>query len=110
MAHRQLWRVGAVLVLRQATDHLLIENVAVRPALQGSGLGRLLLRFAEDSAVERGLSELHLYTNVHMTENLAYYSRRGYIETGRRTDEGFTRVFFSKHLGSEPGVPKPPKT
>jgi hypothetical protein len=37
-----------------------------------------------------------LYTNAAMTENLAYYPRRGYIETHRAAQDGFHRVFFRK--------------
>lgn len=33
-----------------------------------------------------------------MTENLAYYSRRGYAETHRAEQDGFRRVFFRKHI------------
>ena len=31
-----------------------------------------------------------------MIENLAYYPRRGYIETHRADQDGFHRVFFRK--------------
>jgi len=60
----------------------------------------MLLAFAETSAREAGISTLRLYTNAAMTENLAFYPRLGYTETGRRTDSGFGRVFFAKHLDS----------
>jgi hypothetical protein len=33
-----------------------------------------------------------------MTENLAYYPRRGYVETHRTVADGFSRVYFSKRL------------
>ncbi len=33
-----------------------------------------------------------------MTENLAYYPRRGYRETHRTMGDGFSRVFFTKNL------------
>ncbi len=33
-----------------------------------------------------------------MTENLAYYLRRGYTETHRSDQDGFHRVFFRKTL------------
>jgi diadenosine tetraphosphate (Ap4A) HIT family hydrolase/GNAT superfamily N-acetyltransferase len=83
-----------VLVLRE--DHLLLENVAVSPSAQGQGIGGRLLAFAEDHARQHGLSEVRLYTNAAMTENLAYYPRRGYVETHRAEQDGFRRVFFSK--------------
>jgi hypothetical protein len=39
---------------------------------------------------------VRLVTNELMTENLEYYPRRGYAETGRGTQDGYRRVFFSK--------------
>ena len=33
-----------------------------------------------------------------MTENLALYPALGYVETGRRVEDGFSRVYFSKRL------------
>ena len=90
--------IAGVLVVDLRTDHLLIDNVAVAPALQGGGVGTLLLGFAERLAVEHRLGEVRLYTNEKMTENLAYYPRRGYVESGRGIEHGFTRVYFRKRL------------
>jgi GNAT superfamily N-acetyltransferase len=78
--------------------YLLLENVAVLPPAQGSGVGTRLLAFAEQRAGELGLPEIRLYTNEAMTENLAYYPRRGYTETRRGEEDGFRRVYFSKRL------------
>ncbi len=61
-----------LLVLQPAGDHLLIENVAVRPATQGRGIGRQLMGLAEAQALARGLPEIRLYTNAAMTEDLNY--------------------------------------
>jgi ribosomal protein S18 acetylase RimI-like enzyme len=87
-------------VLVPMGDHLLVENVAVDPAAQGGGVGRALLDHAEDRARAEGLGELRLYTNEAMRENLSYYPRRGYVETGRRVEDGFRRVFFAKDLSA----------
>lgn len=57
---------------------LLIENIAVRPTLQGQGLGRRLLQRAEAIAIQGGRRRLRLYTNERFTENLALYRRVGY--------------------------------
>jgi ribosomal protein S18 acetylase RimI-like enzyme len=84
----------AVLILQP--DHLLLENIAVSPSAQGQGIGTRLLALAEDHARRHGMSEVRLYTNEAMTENLAYYLRRGYIETHRAEQDGFRRVFFRK--------------
>jgi N-acetylglutamate synthase-like GNAT family acetyltransferase len=90
--------IVGVLVLEFESDHVLLENVAVSPGAQGSGVGGLLIDTAEQQARERGLPEVRLYTNAGMTENLAYYPRRGYTETGRGEHEGFSRVFFAKRV------------
>ena len=79
-------------------DHLLLENIAVLPSAQRRGVGARLLALAEDEARARGLGEIRLYTNEAMTENLAYYPRHGYAETRRAEQDGFRRVFFTKHL------------
>jgi N-acetylglutamate synthase-like GNAT family acetyltransferase len=91
-------RVIGILVLVPEEDHLLVENVAVDPAAQGSGLGRRLMARAEGHARTLGLTELRLYTNEKMVENLAWYPRLGYTETERRVESGFARVFFVKTL------------
>jgi GNAT superfamily N-acetyltransferase len=90
--------VVGLLVLLPRPGHLLLENVAVLPSEQGRGTGSQLLAFAEEEARRRGLPEIRLYTNEAMTENLGYYARRGYTETHRARDEGFSRVFFRKAL------------
>jgi ribosomal protein S18 acetylase RimI-like enzyme len=101
----QVWVLGepviGVIVLMNEEDSLLVENIAVSPAAQGSGHGRRLMEFAEQQARSRGLSRLALYTNEIMTENLAIYSRLGYHETARRTEEGYRRVFMEKLVPRE---------
>jgi len=90
--------IAGVIVLIPGGDHLLVENVAVAPNAQGRGLGRELMAFAERRAAELGMAELRLYTNQLMTENLALYPALGYTETGRRVEDGFARVYFSKRI------------
>jgi len=86
------------LVLVHADDHVLLESVAVRPSWQGHGIGRRLLALAEERARVSGRNVVRLYTHVTMVENQRLYERAGYLETGRRADHGFTRVFYEKHL------------
>lgn len=90
--------VAGVIVLIPGSDHLLVENVAVSPRMQGRGLGRELMAFAERRAAELGMAELRLYTNQLMTENIALYPALGYTETGRRVEDGFARIYFSKRI------------
>jgi len=87
--------VGFAILIAE-TGYLLLENVAVLPAAQGGGVGGRLLALAEEQARGLGLAEVRLYTNEAMTENIAYYTRHGYTETGRQEQAGFRRVFFRK--------------
>jgi len=91
-------RVVGVLVIRPRGDALELENVAVEPACQGRGYGGALIAFAERHARELGLPEVTLYTNEAMIENLRLYPRLGFVETGRRVEDGYRRVFFRKAL------------
>jgi ribosomal protein S18 acetylase RimI-like enzyme len=90
--------VAGFMVLVPGQDHLLLDNVAVRPSQQGHGLGRRLLALAEERAREAGTGVVRLYTHVSMVENQRLYERLGYVETGRRADDGLARVFYEKHL------------
>lgn len=104
--------IAGFLVLVPRSDHLLLENVAVRPGFQGRGLGRRLLALAEERAGHHGLDMIRLYTHAVMVENQLLYERLGYVETGRRTDAGFDRVFYEKGLrpGSSPPGPTHPRS
>jgi GNAT superfamily N-acetyltransferase len=90
--------IAGIIVLLPRTSYLLLDNVAVSPARQGSGLGRLLLAFAEAEALRRGYHEIRLYTHQTMVENQRLYASMGYEETGRGTEAGYDRVFMRKRL------------
>jgi ribosomal protein S18 acetylase RimI-like enzyme len=75
----------------------------VSPA-QGSGIGTVLLDLAERRALEQGRDEVRLFTHQQMTRNIALYTARGYRETSREMDDGFHRVFFSRHLDGTAGA------
>jgi ribosomal protein S18 acetylase RimI-like enzyme len=92
--------IAAIIVLLPKPDHLLLDNIAVRPDRQGRGLGRRLVAFAEAEARRLGYAELRLYTHATMSENIALYTRLGFRETGRGREAGYDRVFMAKGLGS----------
>lgn len=89
--------VGTI-VLTPKPDHLLLDNLAVPAVARGLGIGVLLLDFAAEHGRALGVSEVRLYTNAAMTENLDFYPRRGFVETHRSSVDGFDRVFFTKQL------------
>ncbi|MEY2225689.1 GNAT family N-acetyltransferase [Streptomyces sp. BF23-19] len=69
--------------LEHRDDHAYFGMFAVRPGLQGAGLGKEILAEAERRARETwGAKEMRM-TVVHVREELiAYYVRRGYRRTG----------------------------
>ncbi|MDJ1371540.1 GNAT family N-acetyltransferase [Gulosibacter molinativorax] len=90
--------VAGFIVLQLRSDHVLLDIIAVAPDAQGRGLGAELMTYAETFARAQSASEIRLFTNEAMTENLVYYPRRGYVETHRAVEDGYSRVFFAKRL------------
>ena len=88
--------IAGILVLIPQDTYLLLDNVAVVPSCQGSGFGRWLVKRAESMATQLGYTEVRLYTNVLMTENIAFYGRLGFEETHRAEYGGYERVFMRK--------------
>jgi GNAT superfamily N-acetyltransferase len=99
--------VAAIIVLVSKADHLLLDNLAVRPDRQRRGLGRSLVAFAEAEALRLGLAALRIYTHEKMTENIALYRRLGFVETGRGREVGYDRVFMAKRLAPKPLLGSP---
>jgi len=91
--------IVGVIVLNVDEEGFLIDNVAVDPSHRGQGLGKALLEFAEAEARRAGFNSIYLYTHEKMTENLALYSRIGYVEYDRHSKGEFSLVCMRKHLG-----------
>lgn len=87
-----------LIVMWARPDHWYVDNVAVWPERQGSGVGSILLLRAEDEALAGGFDEIRLYTNEAMTANTTYYERRGYTETYRSTEAGYNRINYTRKL------------
>jgi ribosomal protein S18 acetylase RimI-like enzyme len=89
--------VGLVVLIPEQRT-MLLDNVAVSPRAQGRGFGVRLIAFAEARARAAGFGVIRLYTQDIMTENLALYSRLGFVETHRGEAIGLQRVYMSKTL------------
>ncbi|MFE1903127.1 GNAT family N-acetyltransferase [Streptomyces gardneri] len=92
---------GLVVVIPEA-DHLYLDEVAVHPDAQGTGLGRVLMEWVEARARQLGLPEVRLLTNAMMWENQKLYERYGYEVVERRADGPYDRIHYRKVLNSPP--------
>jgi len=91
-------QVAGALVLCIKDEGFLLDVIAVEPSHQGTGVGRLLLEFAEAEARRQGFASIYLYTHEKMTENQTLYKKIGYVEYDRRFEVGLARVYMRKQL------------
>lgn len=102
-------------VLEPRAGHGYFGMFAVRPGLQGSGVGSALLSAAEERATALGLDRIEMTVLSVRAELIAFYGRRGYTEVGETRpfpygDERFGRprrddlsfVVLAKGLASVP--------
>jgi ribosomal protein S18 acetylase RimI-like enzyme len=90
--------IVGLIVLGVGEEGFVVDNVAVDPSHQGSGIGRTLLDHAEVEARRAGFDSIYLYTHERMIENVAYYSRIGYVEYDRRAHGDAKLVYLRKQL------------
>jgi len=89
-----------LIVMWARPDHWYVDNVAVWPEHQGTGVGSVLMAHADEMARAAGFVEVRLYTNEAMTANTTYYEHRGYSETHRSEEAGYNRIYYSRDLTS----------
>ncbi len=85
-----------VVILQE--DAVLIDNIAVRPDMQGKGIGRRAIEGIEIAARIDGYKLLRLYAHEKMTANIALYERLGFSITKRVRERGLNRVYMEKAL------------
>ncbi|MEU5895179.1 GNAT family N-acetyltransferase [Streptomyces venezuelae] len=82
-------RDGALIAccqLEHRGDHAYFGMFAVSPALQGAGLGKVIIAEAERTARETwGVREMHMTVISARDDLIAWYERRGYRRTGKMT-------------------------
>ncbi|AIQ65291.1 GCN5 family acetyltransferase [Paenibacillus stellifer] len=62
--------------------HLVMHRLAVHPEIQGKGIARRLLAFAEDQAAREGYSSIRMDTYAKNDRALSLYLRLGYEVRG----------------------------
>jgi GNAT superfamily N-acetyltransferase len=76
-------RVFATIHAHQENESVHFGLFAVEPSLQGGGIGKKLLAYAESEAIRKwGVSTAIMEVITHRSELIAYYERRGYMRTG----------------------------
>ena len=102
--------VGTALVLRRARPGFLVPPVAelafiaVREENRGEGLGRRLLRAAEETARDWGASEMRLHTAASNAIARAFFAAAGYrVGSGAaRYPSGAKALAMVRPLGPDP--------
>ena len=84
-------------------EGFVVDNVAVAPAHQGTGVGRVLLEHAEAQGRAAGYGSIYLYTHELMTENQELYARIGYAEYKRVQHGGHLSVVYMRKRLAEAG-------
>ncbi|MEP7238068.1 MAG: GNAT family N-acetyltransferase [Ferruginibacter sp.] len=83
--------------LQKHDNKLYLGMFSVSPQLQGGGIGKQLLKAAEEYAMHLQLSAIYMSVVSVRTELIDWYKRHGYTDTGERksfTEDGLT----GKHL------------
>lgn len=76
-------RVFATIHAHHEADTVHFGLFAVEPSLQGGGIGKELLAYAESEAIRKwGVSTAIMEVITHRSELIEYYERRGYMMTG----------------------------
>lgn len=73
-------------------------RIAVHPDHQRAGYGSAILAGLEESARERGLDRVFLWTAQRQRSGVAFYQSRGYEGTDHRTEGSYELLRFEKSL------------
>jgi ribosomal protein S18 acetylase RimI-like enzyme len=71
-------------------DSLYLTRMATRPDRRGTGVGRALMRAAEDEARQMKLPKLLLRVRKTLPDNLAYFTKHGFVVVGEGQEGGRT--------------------
>lgn len=87
--------VGAIILI-ETDDAMLVENLAVDPSVQRTGVGRQLMEYAEELASGLGLRRVVLHRNDVNLQHHDFFSHLGYVEADRRSALGQRQGFVEK--------------
>ena len=70
--------------LEQQGKALYLGMLTVKPELQGKGIGAKLMAASEERAKELGCTSIKMTVITDRHELIAYYKRKGFVDTGER--------------------------
>jgi GNAT superfamily N-acetyltransferase len=70
-------------------DQLHVRRLAIVPELQGRGLGRAMMAWAEAAARRRGLAAVRVGVRLALTGNRAFFARLGYEPVAEHAHAGY---------------------
>jgi ribosomal protein S18 acetylase RimI-like enzyme len=82
-------RLMACVELRIDNGKLYLGMLTVSPGLQGKGIGKILMKAAEEEATKMGCSAIYMTVIASRMELIDWYKRQGYQETGERKPFNF---------------------
>lgn len=86
--------------LRKEGNRLYLGMLTVKPNQQKKGIGKKLMRAAEQYARRQQCASVYMQVLTDRTELIAWYERQGYTDTGQRRPFAFTDPRY--------GLPKKP--
>jgi N-acetylglutamate synthase-like GNAT family acetyltransferase len=75
-------KILGCVMLQEKENALYLGMLTVSPDLQGGGIGKKLLKYAEIFAQENGLNKIEMTVISVRSELIAWYERHGYKKTG----------------------------
>ncbi|HET7897027.1 MAG TPA: GNAT family N-acetyltransferase [Flavisolibacter sp.] len=77
-------QINACVYLEKKDHRLYLGMLTVDPALQGKGLGALLMKAAEEKAAELNCHIIQMSVITERDSLINYYKRKGFKDTGER--------------------------
>ena len=95
-------KLAGTVRLNVGSDHAAyFSRFAVMPALQQTGVGKMLYQEAEAYLRDRQVHSICLHTALTNQPLVAFYQARGFVLTETRTDRGYPRGLFVKNLAGD---------
>jgi predicted N-acetyltransferase YhbS len=98
--------LGTVLLKPLSDEIIKLRQMAVAPALHGRGIGRDLVRFAEQLAIAKGFQTIQMHARMSAK---GFYERLGYRSTGTEFIEvTVPTIKMARHIRAAPPDPTRP--